>query len=531
MTENGKGSDHGLGVEVVDPRTAIADTYVIEAEARRMEARQKAGLGYWIVATAVLVLLGEQTVLAFVLFTPILSRVAIEFQTADVVWMLTVFTLAAAVLSPLMTKIGDRYGKRRTMLVGAAITAVGSLVAAVAPNFTILLAGRILMGASAAFLPLTVALMREVFPTRMRAVAIGLATNGFGVMVVGGPVLAGLLTETWGVRSVFVFNFIIAAVVPVLVWLLVPESPLRTRSSIDYGGAALIGVGSFGLLIGLSQLATLGFGLFTGTCLVVGAITLVLWWLRQSRIPEPLISVALMSKRTIMLPVLAFLAFTGVSTVMNITVALLWATPAETGYGHGLTSLEIGWWSAPAGVISVLAGVFVGLTAKSVGYRNHMLLAGVFWVVPALILGFNLDAGPTLIIVVYGLFGIANMHTAAAMCLVLLAAPGDQRGVALGMKSAIAGIAGSAISQLISVILSGSIVGVQGGAPLYSANGFTAVYLVGAAIGFVGLVAALFIPQGRRVPRRERGASPTDAGTSTLSPAPLAHPSPQSAES
>ena len=519
MTDNVKGPDHGLGVEVVDPTTAISDTYVVESEAKRVEARQEAGIGYWVVATAVLVLLGEQTVLAFVLFTPVLSKIAIEFQTADVVWILTVFTLASAVLSPLMTKIGDRYGKRRTMLAGAAVTALGSLIAALAPNFTVLLAGRVLMAASAAFLPLTVALMREVFPTRMRAVAIGLATNGFGVMVVGGPVLAGLLTETWGVRSVFVFNLIIAVVVPIFVWLLVPESPIRARVRIDYGSAALIGVGSFGVLIGLTQLATLGFGLVTGVCLVVGVVALVMWWLRLGRIPEPLISVVLMSKRTIMLPVLAFLAYTGVSGAMNIIVALHWATPADTGYGHGLTSLQVGWWSAPAGVISVLAGVFVGLTAKSVGYRTHMLIAGVFWVVPSIILGLNLSASPALIIIVYGLYGIANMQTAAAMCLVLLAAPGDQRGVALGMKSAIAGIAGAAFSQLISVILRGSIVGEQQGAPLYSATGFTVVYLVAAVIGFAGLVASVFIPQGRRIPRREREVSMVAMAPSPAAPA------------
>lgn len=309
--------DHGLGVEVVDPDTVVSDTYVNESDARRAEARQRSSTVYWVIAAAALILLGEQTVLSTVLFTPVLARVAEEFHTSQVVWMLTTFTLAAAVLTPLLTKLGDVYGKRR-----------------------------------------------------------------------------------------------------------------------------------------------------------------------------------------ILLPVLAGLAYTGVSATMNFLVALHWsASPQATDYGFGLSSLQIGWWSSPAGVLSAVAGLIVGVTARSIGYRNHMIIAGFLWVVPAIVLGLNLHTSPVLIISVYALFGFANMYTAAALCLLLLAAPGDQRGVVLGMQGAIAGIAAAAIQQIAFVILSKSVVSVAGGVPIYSSGGFTTAYVVTGLIGVIGIVASVFTPQGRRVRR------------------------------
>ncbi|MEU7817625.1 MFS transporter [Pseudonocardia sp. NPDC049154] len=497
--------DHGLGLEVVDPSTVLAETRIHQRSADRLRALQSRGTGYWLVATLALVLLGEQTALSIVFYTPVLADIATTFETAQVVWMLTVFTLASAVLTPLMAKLSDVYGKRLVLVAGAGVSAVGCLICMIAPNFTVLLVGRVLVATTFAFAPLSVALMREVFPVRMRAIAIGLATNGFGLVVIGGPLLAGFVAAQYGVRAIFLMNLILCAVAGLLVLLVVPESPVRAAMRIDYVGSALLGAALFGLLVGLTQIQTLGLGSpIVLVCLVGGVLAALGWWAQQKRAAHPLISVKLLTRKPILITVLAVLAYCGVSNAMNYLVALQWSADPSTGYGHGLTALEIGLWSIPAGALTVVAGILAGATVRSVGYRIHMIVAGVLWAVPAALLGLNLGASPAFIIVVYGLFGLANIYSAASAGLILLAAPADQRGVASGMNYALQGIGGAVVSQITFLCLNASVGSVVGGVPVYEASGFRNAFLAAAVVAALGIVAAVAIPHGRRLRRQDR---------------------------
>ncbi|MDF3310565.1 MFS transporter [Rhodococcus sp. T2V] len=495
-------NNRSLGEEVVDPATAITAIRIDEKAARRLREKEDRGsLLYWVLATAVLVLVGEQTILSILMYTPVLSDVALEFQTSNVVWMLTAFTLASAVFLPLMCKLADVYGKARVLIAGSAVSALGCFICLVAPNFTVILIGRVLMAASFACAPLSVALMREVIPERMRAVAIAMATNGFGVVVIGGPLLAGYMGTAFGVRSIFLLNLVICAVSALLVWGLVPESPARALMRVDYLGSALLGAALFGLLVGFSEIPTRGFAdplVLIGV--IGGTVASIVWWYQQQRVAAPVISVKLLRYRPIWTTLFAVLSTSGVAAAVNYLVSLAWsADPTTTTYGHGLSAFEIGLWSVPAGVLTVIAGIAVGLTVRSIGYRTHMIVAMVFWTVPAVLLALFLSAPPFALIVIYGLFGLANASQAAAAGLILLATPADQRGVAQGMNYALHGIGAAIVQQITFTMLSASVVGTVSGVPVYGESGFRNAYLVAGVIGAIGLVGSLAIPHGRRL--------------------------------
>ncbi|MFC9357265.1 hypothetical protein ACFTZB_11910, partial [Rhodococcus sp. NPDC057014] len=107
------GEDHGLGVEVVDESTQVAETTVDAVRQAKVVAVQNRGIGYWIIATAALVMLAEQSAFGFTLYSPVLGSIAAEYQTGNVVWVMTTVMLAGAVAVPFLCKLADVYGKKR----------------------------------------------------------------------------------------------------------------------------------------------------------------------------------------------------------------------------------------------------------------------------------------------------------------------------------------------------------------------------------------------------------------------------------
>lgn len=97
------------------------------------------------------------------LVAPALPVIAHELNasTADISWLVTAYLLAAAVSTPIAGRLGDMFGKRRVLLIVLGLLAAGTLVAALAGNLAVLIAGRVLQGAGGAVLPLAFGIVRD----------------------------------------------------------------------------------------------------------------------------------------------------------------------------------------------------------------------------------------------------------------------------------------------------------------------------------------------------------------------------------
>ena len=513
------GQDHGLGAEVVDRSTAIGETFVDPERRRKLEVAQSRGVIYWVFAGIALVLLSEQASFDFLLYNPILGDLAAKYHTSNVVWVMTGLNLAAAVALPLFSRLADIYGKKRSIGIAGSVTMLGCLIGAVAPTFTVLIVGRVLMGAGVAFGVLAVVAIREVFPVRARAIAIAVTVNGAGLIIVGGPLLAGWLADQWGVSAPFWFQLILCALSVVMVMVLVPESPVRVRSRVDYLGAVLLGAGLFCLLIGLGQVTSLGWGSFTLGFTAAGAVLFALWLLQLRRSTQPLINPKLLKNRAILTTTVSAAFLNGTVVTLNVVIVLMWSTPrAVARYGHDLTPFDIAIWTIPFAVLTVAGGVLVGLTVRSVGYRTYMILSGVFMVASAVLLAVNLESSAAVLIASYALGGLGSMFMAASSSLVLLASPPDQRGIVSGVSKSMATIAASVVQVLVFSVLAASVLTVVGGVAVFAEGGYRVGLLTAAAVAAAGLIAAVLIPHGRPQPRHRM----VDDVTSTVAAAPLA---------
>jgi MFS family permease len=489
---------------------AIEPIELDERAAQQVEAARHRPTGYWVGVILVLVLLTEQSALAINLMAPTLPKVAELFKTTQVIWVITAFTILGGVATPLLSKLADLYGKKKVLVVTAGIAAAGALISSVASSYGMLLFGRCLSGVSIAFIPLAYSLMRDIFPQRLLALAIAITTNGIGIVTIGGPFLAGYLADNHGVRSVFWFVFAISALGGLLTLLLVPETPVRVRARIDWLGAVLLAAGLAAVLIGLSQAQTWHWGdSRTLGCLIGGTVLLILWGVWESRTRDPLVSLELLSRR----PVFTTMVAAGFAVGAISGAATLLPTMLQTpkalapGYGFGTSVTQTAYYTLAAGIFTVLGGFFVGWTAKSIGFRNHLAIGSGFIALGSLLLGVA-HAHSWQIVVFYAFVGIGAIVFAAVPNLVVRAVPVDQQAISAGMVGTAQTLVAAVVTQLVFVVLTNNVKTVVQGFPIYSEAGFRNAFLLSAGVGLVGALVALAIPHGRRERNRETAGVP-----------------------
>ncbi len=172
-----------------------------------------------------------------------LPSIAVQLQVrmSGLQWIVDAFTLAFAGLLLALGHLGDRFGRRRVMIIGLVGVAVMSGVGALSTSLGQVIAARAGMGVfAAAVFPATLALLINLFPeARGRAAAIALWSAMAGVAVAIGPITGGWLLEHFSWHSVFWINVPIALIAIVAVLMVVPESRAEHTGRLDIVGIAL----------------------------------------------------------------------------------------------------------------------------------------------------------------------------------------------------------------------------------------------------------------------------------------------------
>lgn len=166
--------------------------------------------------------------------------------TADwAAWVATSFSLPFVILMPVYGRLSDVLGKRRLLLLGIVTFVLGSILAIRSTTLTSLMFGRIIQGLGVAgLLPLSLALITEVFPSTRRGWAMGVWSTVGPVTGVIGPILAGFIVATWGWRVSFFPAILIAFISLVVIFWMIPASGQRFQfaylTHFDWIGVALL---------------------------------------------------------------------------------------------------------------------------------------------------------------------------------------------------------------------------------------------------------------------------------------------------
>src|SRR6266702_506815 len=256
---------------------------------RRMDsqagAEPRAGR-WWALAALVvsdLVIGLDSTVLITAL--PTLSS-KLGATTSDLQWIAAAYTLTLGGLLLPGGVLGDRYGRKRWLLVGLAIFGVSSVIASQATTATALIAMRALMGVGAALiLPLSLSILPSMFTAKERPRAISAAAAGTFLGLPLGPLVAGWLLTHYAWGSVFLINAPVVVIALVGIWFLVPEGKDPHPRAFDWVGGLLAVVGVTALVYGVIEQPIHGWTdarVLAG--IIGGAVVLmafVVWDLRQ----------------------------------------------------------------------------------------------------------------------------------------------------------------------------------------------------------------------------------------------------------
>jgi EmrB/QacA subfamily drug resistance transporter len=278
------------------------------------------------------------------------------------------YLLVTTVLTPVIGRLADMWGRKRLYVAGYIIFAIGSLVARLAqPQFhgSDLVFGRIIQGVGGALLVTnSTAIVTDAF--RKGQVGLGLGINQIagaaGFLI--GPIVGGLLTElSW--RWVFLFNVPIAILGAIWgAWRLRESIKFAAHQHIDWFGAITLTIGLAGTLLALSLLAFPLFGqTVTYTILIIGIIGLVLFGAIEPRIKEPLVDLRLFRDRLFLLANLSGL----LNGIARGAVLFLLIFFLQGPYGQD--PLRAGLLLIPFGAAFMIIGPISGRLSDRIGSR------------------------------------------------------------------------------------------------------------------------------------------------------------------
>ena len=453
------------------------------------------------VTLAILTLAGAAFSLQQTMVFPALRTFQEAFgeSTAWTTWVLTGFLVSGAVLTPVLGRLGDQFGKERLLLISLGLFLAGSLAAAFAWNLWSLIAFRVVSGAGGALFPLSFAIIRDEFPADKVKVGIGLLSAVWGVGGGFGIVLSGVIVDNFSWRLLFLLGSIPVALSLVLVDRFVPESPIRSPSKVDVPGALLLSGGLLSLMLALTEGERWGWGspLFGGV-LVLAAALFVLWGVVEARSSSPMVDLRMLAHRPMLLTNVATLISGFALFSCFVLIPAFVGTDSGAGYGFGASATQAGLYLLPSSVAMLVAGPLAGTIGRRYGSKWPLAGGMLIVSVAALLFAFaHGDPGPVLL--ASALLGLGVGAAFAAMA-GLIADNVDQRemGIAGGMNTVVRMIGGVVGGQVGAALLTARTIG-DSSVPAESA--FTITFALSAATALVAAAIAVSIGS-RPVERR-----------------------------
>lgn len=415
---------------------------------------------------------------------PALPALQAYFNVGDrlLTWTFTIYVLFNLIGTPLMAKLSDLYGRRAIYVLDVTLFALGSLIMALAPNFTVVLLGRGLQGLGAGgIFPVASAVIGDTFPPEKRGSALGLIGAVFGLAFLLGPIIGGILLAVAGWRSLFLINLPIALIVVVLSLAMLPATRPEQRRAFDWAGMVTLGLLLAALALGVNQLDTtrLGASLVTPNVWAPLLLTLALipvFVAVERRAADPVLRLSILGSRQAGLAAAlsagAGLGEAGMVFMPQLAVAALALGKAQASY-----------MLMPVVLAMTVGSPMAGRFLDRLGSKTVVLAGAALLTVGMVALGF-LNSSLALFIVsgvVIGL-GLSALLGAPVRYIMLNEAPVADRAAAQGAITLF-----TSIGQLLSSALVGAVAASRGG----GVAGYSTAFLAVGAVSLLLTIAAL----------------------------------------
>jgi len=416
----------------------------------------------------------------------------LEPTSVQLLWIVDIYGFLVAGSLITMGTLGDRIGRRRLLMIGAAVFGAASVLAAFSTSAGMLIATRALLGVAGATLaPSTFSLIRNMFhDPQERTFAIGVWITSYSAGAAIGPLLGGALLQVFWWGSVFLLAVPVMVLLLILAPVLLPEYRDPNAGRIDFFSAALSLAALLALIFGLKQAAQYGFSWLSVISILSGLVIATLFVQRQRTLAHPLIDLGLFrapafSASLAIYTLGTFVAF-GIFVFMTQYLLLV----LEMG------PLEAGLWTVPFALGFVFGSMLAPRLVRSL--RPADVMAGGLAIAA---LGYILltqvshTAGPGLLVtgMVLQSIGMAPVFT-LTNDLIMATAPPERAGAASGISETASELGGA-----LGIALLGSLATAVYGAALSretvaQALELTAAICAAIVIAMAAVIVALLRP-------------------------------------
>jgi EmrB/QacA subfamily drug resistance transporter len=387
-------------------------------------------IGLIFIGIALLVISLDATVLNLAL--PSLSR-DLNAQTSDLQWLVDAYTLVFAALLLTTGTISDRFGRKKTLILGLALFAVGSLGASASTTAAMLIGFRAFLGiAGALIMPSTLSLINATFPAIERPKAIGIWSGIFGLGIAVGPIIGGFLLKvaTWHDLFLVAIPVIVIAIIGCSRFL--GESRDESKPTFDLLGVVFSTISLFTLVYAIIEAGAKGWGnpevlqLFAG-----GFVALAIFVVIEMRAKEPMLPLYLFKNPS----------FSGASLAMtlvsfSLTGSLFFLSQyMQTILGY--STLRAGFGNLPIALGLFSVAPFSATVARKIGIKQTVALGIGMAALALLFMGLNYKIDSPYIVIAIGQIILASglgLSMAPATSSIMSAIPVNKSGVGSAMN-------------------------------------------------------------------------------------------------
>jgi EmrB/QacA subfamily drug resistance transporter len=423
-------------------------------------------------------------------------------------WVVTAYALTTAVTTPIWAKLGDLFGRKRMFQLAVVIFVIGSVLAALAPSMGLLIGARVFQGIGAGGLAVSAfAVIGDLVPPRERGKYQGMTAIVVAAGTIGGPLLGGFITDGLGWRWAFLINLPLGALAIVWVAVFLKLPAVQRRASIDWAGAALLGIAVTALVL-MTTWAGTEFAwmspptvLLIALALVAGA-AFVLWDLRAT---EPLVPLTVFRSRSFtMASVLAFVSGAVLFAAVLYLPLFQQTVQGASASASGLLLLPM---MIPVVIVSQIAGQVMTRTGK---YKIFPIIGSASLVIGAVLLATMTPSTPIAVTAFFMIFMGIGSGLTQQMTTTIAQNSVEQRdiGAASGVVTLLRTLGGSIAVAIFGSIYATQTSGLTGTAlDAGVAASIRLIFIIVAIVSAVGLIAAVAL---REIPLRGRPLAAED---------------------
>jgi EmrB/QacA subfamily drug resistance transporter len=420
-------------------------------------------------------------------------------------WVFSMYMLASTVVMPVFGSLSDRLGRRGPFVAALVVFCAGSLLAGVAPSMPVLVVGRAVQGVGAGgILALSLIIFGDLFAGPRRGQMQGLITGVWGVASIAGPLLGGLIVDSWSWRWVFLLNLPLGALVVALVFASLAETGRRWEGRpLDLAGTATFLAGVTALMVAVLEPASpRGPGPGRLGALAVAAVGLGGFVWAERRSTDPLLPLALFREAPFAAGSAAAF-FSGAAmfgALVHVPLLVQWGRGTDaTTAGLALMTMSTGW---------SFGGLVAGQGLNRMGFRALAVAGALLMALGYAALALRPDVDWGALLVVGGAVGIGmGLLSVTLVVAVQSVIEPARRGVAtsglLFFRNVGATLGVALMGATLTARLGVRLAGLEAGARhlpaelvLQLVQGIGLVFWLGAGATVLTLLATCFLPDG-----------------------------------